>query len=80
MKRIKLFFYYLHTLTSEVHDTPIWSVSLAWELAGIANRAKSEANRTALLTIRELIKQRRALVRFTPREIWRLFAESEAKR
>jgi len=36
--------------------------------------------RIAFFTIRELIKQRRALVRFTPREIWRLFAESEAQR
>jgi len=36
--------------------------------------------RTARFTIRELIKQRRALVCFTPREIWRLFAEGEAKR
>jgi len=80
MKRIKLFFYYLHTLTSEVHDTPIWSLALAWALAGIANRAESEDNRTVLFTIRELIKQRLALVRFTPREIWNLFAESEAKR
>ena len=35
--------------------------------------------RTALFTIRELIRQRLALVRFTPREIWDLFAESEAK-
>ena len=43
MKRIKLFFYYLHTLAAPVHDTPIWSVPLAWELAGIANRAESEA-------------------------------------
>ena len=36
--------------------------------------------RIAFFTIRELIKQRRALVRFTPREIWRLFAESETKK
>ena len=43
MKRIKLFFYYLHTLAAWCHDTPIWSLALAWELAGIANRAKSEA-------------------------------------
>jgi len=39
-----------------------------------------KAFRTAFFTAIELIKQRRALVRFTPREIWRLFAESEAKR
>ena len=45
MKRIKLFFYYLHTLAAPVHDTPIWSVSLAWELAGIANRAIAEFER-----------------------------------
>ena len=39
-----------------------------------------KAFRTAFFTAIELIKQRLAVVRFTPREIWRLFAESEAKR
>ena len=36
--------------------------------------------RTAFFTAIELIRQRKDPVRFTPREIWRLYAESEAKR
>jgi len=38
MKRIGLFFYYLIALLEPVHDTFIWSMSLAWRLAGIAAR------------------------------------------
>lgn len=38
MKRLYLFGYYLIALLEPVHDTRIWSVSLAWTLAGIAAR------------------------------------------
>ena len=36
--------------------------------------------RTAFFTIRELIRQRKSLVCFTLREIWRLLAEGEANK
>ena len=36
--------------------------------------------RIAFFTIREIVKQRKSLACFTPREIWRLFAESETKK
>lgn len=36
MKRIGLFFYYLYALLEPVHSTNIWSIPLAWQLAGIA--------------------------------------------
>lgn len=36
MKRIGLFFYYLWVLLTPVQDVNIWSISLAWRLAGIA--------------------------------------------
>jgi len=38
MKRIKFFIHYLVSLREPVHDTNIWSVSLAWRLSGIAAR------------------------------------------
>lgn len=40
MKRIGLFFYYCYALLWPHQDTNIWSVGLAWELAGIAANAK----------------------------------------
>lgn len=36
MKRIALFLYYILALQEPVHDTYIFSLSLAWKLAGIA--------------------------------------------
>jgi len=36
MKRLLLFFYYLWALLEPVHETHIWSVPLAWRLAGVA--------------------------------------------
>lgn len=36
MKRIGHFFYYLWSLLTPVQDVNIWSISLAWKLAGIA--------------------------------------------
>ena len=36
MKRLGMFFYYLLALLEPVHATCIWSVPLAWRLAGIA--------------------------------------------
>lgn len=36
MNRIGHFLYYLWALLTPVHDVNIWSISLAWHLAGIA--------------------------------------------
>ena len=36
MKRIALFVWFLYALLEPVHDTRIWSVGLAWRMAGIA--------------------------------------------
>ncbi len=38
VKRVYLFGYYLWALLTPVHETNIWGVSLAWQLAGIAAR------------------------------------------
>lgn len=40
MRRIIYFIYYLWVLLEPRDDTNIWSISLAWELATIANEDK----------------------------------------